>query len=233
MIIKGLQKLTLLDFPGRVAATVFTPGCDLRCPFCPNASLVLDKDEEPLDCDEVLGFLAGRLGRLTGVAITGGEPLMQQGIEDFMKRLKDMGYAVKLDTNGSFPGKLRKILEAGLADYVAMDIKNCRERYAETCGLPASASEGLLANIDESIALLRSGGVPYEFRTTVVKELHRREDIEAMGRWMAGADPFFLQCFKDSGDIIKPGLSAYSGEEMRALCDVFKAFAPAAELRGV
>ncbi|MBR0139040.1 MAG: anaerobic ribonucleoside-triphosphate reductase activating protein [Firmicutes bacterium] len=232
MIIKGFQKLTLLDFPGRVAATVFTPGCDFRCPFCHNASLVLDLDEA-LDQDEILAFLKGRLGRLTGVAITGGEPLMQPDIADFMKSLKDMGYAVKLDTNGSFPQKLRAVLDEDLADYVAMDIKNCRGRYAETCGLPESASEGLLSNIDESIAILRSSGIDYEFRTTVVKELHRIEDIEAMGRWMAGNDAFYLQCFKDSGDILKPGLSAHSEEEMRALCDVFKAFVPKASLRGL
>ncbi len=232
MIIKGFQKLTLLDFPGRVAATVFTPGCDFRCPFCHNASLVLDRDEA-LDQDEILAFLKGRLGRLTGVAITGGEPLMQADITDFMRTLKDMGYAVKLDTNGSFPQKLQAILDEGLADYVAMDIKNCRERYAETCGLPGASSEGLLSNIDESIAILRGGKADYEFRTTVVKELHRREDIEAMGRWMAGDDKFFLQCFKDSGDILKPGLSAYSDDEMKALCDVFKAYVPKASLRGL
>lgn len=233
MIIKGFQKLTLLDYPGRVAATVFTPGCDFRCPFCHNASLVLDRNDEVHDPAEVLEFLKGRFGRLTGVAVTGGEPLMQQGLEDFMKALKDMGYAVKLDTNGSFPGRLRSILDAGLADYVAMDIKNCKAGYARTCGLPESSSQGLLANIEESISILRQSGVDYEFRTTVVRELHSPQDIEEMGRWMAGGEKFFLQCFKDSGDLIVPGLTGWSKEEMGRLLSIFKAFVPNAELRGL
>ena len=233
MIIKGFQKLTLLDYPGRVAATVFTPGCDFRCPFCHNASLVLGKDDVPEDEDVILGFLKERFGRLTGVAITGGEPLMQPDLPDFIRKIRALGYSVKLDTNGSFPEKLRLLLDEGLVDYVAMDIKNCRERYAETCGLPASVSGGLLANIDESIGILRTSGTGYEFRTTVVKELHTAGDIVSMARWMAGNDKFFLQCFKDSGDILKPGLSAYSPDEMKALCLAASEYLPLVELRGI
>ena len=233
MIIKGFQKLTLLDFPGRVAATVFTPGCDFRCPFCHNASLVLDRNDVPEDPEKVLEFLKGRFGRLTGVAITGGEPLMQPDIADFMQALKDIGYAVKLDTNGSFPAKLRSLIDQGLVDYVAMDIKNCREKYAATCGLPEGASGGLLANIDESISILREKKIDYEFRTTVVKELHSPQDLVSMARWMAGDDKFFLQCFKDSGDILRPGLSAWSDAEMARFCDDLKAFLPLVQLRGI
>ena len=233
MIIKGFQKLTLLDFPGRVAATVFTPGCDFRCPFCHNASLVLDRDDVPEDPEKILEFLKGRFGRLTGVAITGGEPLMQPDIADFMKALKDIGFAVKLDTNGSFPAKLRSLIDQGLVDYVAMDIKNCREKYAATCGLPEGASDGLLANIDESISILRVKKIDYEFRTTVVKELHSPQDLVSMARWMAGDDKFFLQCFKDSGDIIGEGYSPCGREEMERFLAIVRRTIPGAEIRGM
>ncbi len=233
MIIKGLQKMTLLDFPGRVAATVFTPGCDFRCPFCHNASLVMDEGDDIIEPREVLELLKKRRGMITGLSVTGGEPLLQPDLADFLAEVKALGAAVKLDHNGSFPGKLEELIKAGLVDYVAMDIKNCRERYAETCGLPESASEGVLANIDRSIGILRNSGVEHEFRTTVVRELHSAEDIAAMGEWMKGDDAFFLQGFVDSGDIIRPGLSAYSRDEMQALLDILRRYLPKAELRGV
>jgi len=233
MIIKGLQKLTLLDYPGRVAATVFTPGCDFRCPFCHNASLVLDEEDQLISEEEVLDLLRKRRGVITGLAITGGEPLLQTDIADFMARVKELGVKIKLDHNGSFPGRLKKLMDAGLLDYVAVDIKNCREKYAMTCGLPESAAEGLLENIQETIDLLKSGSVDFEFRTTVVKELHTAEDIESMGRWMAGDHRFFLQGFVDSGDILRPGLSACSAEEMTAFLDILRRFVPNAQLRGV
>ncbi len=233
MKIEGMQKLTLLDFPGRVAATVFTPGCDFRCPFCHNASLVMDEGDDIIEPREVLELLKKRRGMITGLAVTGGEPLLQPDLADFLAEVKALGAAVKLDHNGSFPGKLEELIKAGLVDYVAMDIKNCRERYAETCGLPESASEGVLANIDRSIGILRNSGVEHEFRTTVVRELHSAEDIAAMGEWMKGDDAFFLQGFVDSGDIIRPGLSAYSRDEMQALLDILRRYLPKAELRGV
>ncbi len=233
MIIKGLQKLTLLDYPGKAAATVFTPGCDMRCPFCHNASLVLNEGDQLVDPEEVLAFLKKRKGILAGLAITGGEPLMQPDIMEFMKQVKDLGMEVKLDTNGSFPSRLEDILKAGLADYVAMDIKNCRGKYAVTSGLPESANEGLLSNIDRSIELLRTLAPEHEFRTTVVKELHAPEDFEAIGQWLAGEDQYFLQGFVDSGDILQPGLSAYSREEMFRLCDIVRKYLPKAEVRGL
>ncbi|MBQ4506926.1 MAG: anaerobic ribonucleoside-triphosphate reductase activating protein [Firmicutes bacterium] len=233
MLIKGLQKMTLLDYPGRVAATIFTPGCDFRCPFCHNASLVMNEGDESVAEEEVLALLKKRKGVLTGLAVTGGEPLLQEGLEDFLRKVKDLGMDVKLDHNGSFPGRLERIIKQGLVDYVAMDIKNCREKYAATCGLPEEAGPGLLENIDRSIAVLRSSGIEYEFRTTVVRELHSKEDIEAMGEWMKGDERFFLQAFVDSGDIIKPGLSGYSGKELAEMLEIFRKYLPKAQLRGV
>ena len=233
MRILGLQNLTLLDYPGKTACTVFTGGCNLRCPFCHNASLVLDKYDTLYTEQQVFDLLEKRRGKISGIAITGGEPLMQPDIADFMAQLHDRGVKVKLDTNGTFPGKLQQLIEAGLVDYVAMDIKNCPARYAQTCGLPESASEGLLANIQKSIDLIRGSGLEHEFRTTVVRELHSPEDIQAMARWMQGDDPYFLQCFTDSGDILQPGLSAWSREEMQKLADLARPWLPKVQLRGL
>ena len=188
MRIAGLQKLTLLDFPGKTAATVFTPGCNFRCPFCHNADLVTGEagrdgaaaDSSALSIDELFAFLGKRQGLLDGVCITGGEPLLQSGIDEFCTRVHELGFAVKLDTNGSFPGRLRALVEEGLVDYVATDVKNAPERYAETVGVPAFD----LAPVQESLDFLRSGAVPYEVRTTVVRELHTADDLRALAACM-------------------------------------------------
>ena len=190
MRIAGLQKLTLLDFPGKTAATVFTPGCNFRCPFCHNAALVTGEaerdgaaaDSSALSIDELFAFLGKRQGLLDGVCITGGEPLLQPGIDEFCTRVHELGFAVKLDTNGSFPGRLRALVEEGLVDYVATDVKNAPERYAETVGVPAFD----LAPVQESLDFLRSGAVPYEVRTTVVRELHTADDLRALAAWIEG-----------------------------------------------
>ena len=214
MHIHGLQKLSMVDFPGKIAATVFTGGCNLRCPFCHNALLVTRLTESPrLDEAEVLQFLRSRKGLLDGVVLTGGEPLLQPDAEDFLARIKDMGFAVKLDTNGCYPAVLSRILESGSVDYVAMDIKNRKEKYAATVGLPAFD----LAPVEESIRLLMTGSTDYEFRTTVVKELHTAEDIEAIGQWIRGAKRYFLQNFEDSGNLIAGNFSGFSEEEIRVL----------------
>ena len=229
MIINGLQKTTLLDFPGKVACTVFTGGCNFRCPFCHNASLVISPDfSNIIPEDEFFSFLNKRKGILDGVCITGGEPLLQRDIEDFMKKIRDIGLAVKLDTNGSFPERLKAILNARLVDYVAMDIKNSEEKYSETCGVSVDTSK-----ISESISALMVSGVPFEFRTTVVKELHTPQDIVAIASWISGAPRYFLQSFTDSGDIISSGLSAYSPEEMKQILASAQKIIPSAELRGV
>ena len=207
MRIGGLQKLTLLDFPGHVACTVFLQGCNFRCPFCHNTSLVLGTDE--ITEDEVLRFLKTRQGLLDGVAITGGEPLLTADLPDFLRKVKALGYKTKLDTNGSFPEKLRRLIDEGLVDYVAMDIKNSPEKYAETAG-----ADGMLDAVRQSVDILKNADIPYEFRTTVVDELHEPADFEAIGKWLSGARQYFLQGFVDSGDILRPGLHAASKEKM-------------------
>ena len=210
MRIGGLQKLTLLDFPGHVACTVFLQGCNFRCPFCHNASLVLGTDV--ISEDEVLRFLKKRQGLLDGVAITGGEPLLYKGLDALLEKIKALGYRVKLDTNGSFPDRLRHLIDRQLVDYVAMDIKNSREKYALTAG-----ADGMLPAVEESVSLLLQGLVPYEFRTTVVDELHEPEDFSAIGRWLFGAQAYFLQAFVDSGNLLGAGMHAASKEKME-LC---------------
>lgn len=229
MILKGLQKTTLLDFPEKVACTVFTGGCNMRCPFCHNASLVISLNENSdISEKEFFDFLSKRKNILDGVCITGGEPLLQKDIEAFMKKIKDMGFALKLDTNGSFPDKLRSIIDKGLVDYVAMDIKNSRKKYPMTAGIDID-----LSKISESIALLINGGTPYEFRTTVVKELHSAEDMVSISEWISGTKAYYLQSFTDSGDIIASGLSAYSPDEMKSILTLVQKNIPSAKLRGI
>lgn len=229
MIIQGLQKTTLLDFPGKVAATVFTGGCNFRCPFCHNASLVTHiKQEEALAEDEVLSYLYKRRNILDGVCITGGEPLLQQDIGDFCDRIHALGLAVKLDTNGSYPERLEALIRGQKIDYIAMDIKNAKEAYAETCGLSTFPN-----GIETSIGLIMSSGIPYEFRTTVVRDYHTADRIRSLTRWIVGAEQYFLQCFTDSGDLIGTDLSAYSASEMEALLCVAQEALPCTKLRGI
>ena len=230
MNIQGIQKLTLLDFPDRTACTVFTGGCNMRCPFCHNAGLVLRPGENPAFLEEeIYAFLGKRQGILDGVAITGGEPLLQHGLREFILQVRELGFAIKLDTNGSYPDRLAALLDEGLLDYVAMDVKNSREKYAQTVGIKAFDT----APIEQSIALLRSSGVPFELRTTVVRELHSAEDIEDMGVWLQGDHAHYLQGFIDSGDLISKGLSGYDKNQMEDLVNVLKAYIPKAQLRGV
>lgn len=231
--IKGFQKLTLLDYPGRVAATLFTEGCNFCCPFCHNASLVREETwGEYISEEEILSHLKKRIGKLTGVCISGGEPLLHKDLPDFIRKIKALGYAVKLDTNGAFPDALERLLEDGLLDYVAMDIKNCKERYAGTAGFEnEKAFAPVMEQIEKSIGRLRAGQVPFEFRTTIVKEFHEVEDVRRMGEWLAGEELFFLQAFVDSGDIISPGLNACTEKEMEEMCTILKHFVPKACLR--
>ena len=230
-IFAGLQKLTLLDFPGQVACTLFTRGCNMRCPFCHNASLVVRANEQKTYTnEEILSFLKKRQGVLDGVAITGGEPTLMPGLAEFMTQVRGLGYKIKLDTNGTRPEVLKSIVRDGLVDYVAMDIKNCREKYGETVGFDASYD---LSPIDESIAFLMEGNVDFEFRTTISKTYHTEEDIIKIGKWISGDEKYFLQQFKDSGDIIGVQIEGYDEVTMRSLLDAIRPFVPNAQLRGV
>ena len=222
--------MTLLDFPGKVACTVFTGGCNFRCPFCHNALLVTKLPEKPdYTEDEILSFLEKRVGLLDGVAITGGEPLLNPDIADFIRKIRDMGYAVKLDTNGSFPERLKAIVGEGLVDYVAMDIKNRREKYAETIGFKNLD----LSKIEESVEFLKSGAVDYEFRTTVVEQFHTVEDIRAAAEWISGAKRYFLQNFVDSGELICEEVSGVDKETMLKMKSAAADFVPQTEIRGI
>ena len=230
MVIHGLQKLTLLDYPGHTACTVFTAWCPWRCPFCHNASLVLRPESQPvIDQEEFFTFLHKRRGLLDGVAVTGGEPTVQKDLPAFLVRVKEAGFAVKLDTNGTNPAMLRQILEAGLVDYVAMDIKAGRDNYSAVTG---TLRPGLAA-VEESAELLRRSGVDHEFRTTVVKELHTDADFRDIGRWLRGEEKYFLQAFKDSGDLISAECSGCSREEMEQFRAMLLPDIPGTEIRGM
>ena len=228
MLIKGLQKTTLLDYPSKLACTIFTGGCNFRCPFCHNASLVTHIDGEEISEEYILEYLTKRKGVLDGVCITGGEPLLQNDIVDFCKKIRSLGLLIKLDTNGSRPERLKELISLGLIDYIAMDIKNSKELYSLTCGLGEFP-----AAVEESVKIIMSSGLPYEFRTTVVRELHTKESIDALCQWIKGTPKYYLQSFKDSGDLIEDGFSAYSEEEMRELLAIAQKHIPSAELRGI
>ena len=231
MLISGLQKLTLLDYPGTVACTVFTGGCNFRCPFCHNAALVrpeeLNRENEE---EQVLSFLKKRVGVLDGVAITGGEPLLHADMPAFLEKVRALGYKIKLDTNGSFPDRLIELVRAGLVDRVAMDVKNAPELYAKTAGVA-----GLdLRPIECSKDFLLSGEVDYEFRTTVVRGLHTAESLVGAARWIEGAREYYLQQYKDSGHVLTPeGLGSFPAEEMHALADAVRPIVPTVQVRGV
>ena len=225
MLIQGIQKLTLLDYPGQVACTLFTAGCNFRCPFCHNASLVTHVDlANTIPEAEVFAFLKKRQGVLDGVCITGGEPLLQQDIESFIGKVKELGYLVKLDTNGSNVTLLKRLVEEKL-----VDIKNAPNKYGMTIGIEGYHLENILQSVD----FLLSGAVPYEFRTTVVREFHKREDFAAIGRWIKGAEKYYLQGFKDSGDLISQGLRGYTKDIMEQALEIVRRNVPGAKLRGV
>ena len=229
MHIKGLQKLSLLDYAGHVSCTVFTGGCNFRCPFCHNASLVLaPKEVDDVSEDEFFKFIKKRVGVLDGVCITGGEPLLQHDIIPFMQKIRDLGFAIKLDTNGSRPQILKEIVSLGLVDHIAMDIKNSIEKYPLSVGTDLN-----IDSIKESIDFIMSCGVSYEFRTTVVKELHTIDDMISIGNLISGAESYYLQAFKDSGDLICPEYSAHSEEMMREMMDTVKPYVKHVELRGI
>ena len=229
MDIHGLQKLTLLDFPGHVACTVFLAGCDFRCPFCHNGGLVLGGMTPLMDDAALLDFLKKRQGLLDGVAVTGGEPLLRPDLPHLLEQIKALGYAVKLDTNGSHPTALRALVSDGLVDHVAMDIKNSPAAYAATVGVP----ELDLTPVAESAAFLLSGAVDYEFRTTAVAEFHTDASFAAIAQWIAGAKRYYIQCFTDRDAVLQAGLHAPTKEQLEHWADIVRPLVPSVALRGV
>lgn len=229
MQILGLNKTTLLDYPEHVAATVFTGGCNFRCPFCHNMDLVLGEVEPALSTEDFFAFLEKRKGILDGVCITGGEPTLQKDLPDFIRGIRDKGYLVKLDTNGYRPKVLEELLRENLLDYVAMDIKSSVENYPRVTGMADLDVTG----IQESVSLLKSAGIPYEFRTTVVKGLHRIDEFDEIGRWLQGAEAYFLQAFRESEKVPDKSLSSFSEAEMREMKQLAERYIERVELRGI
>ena len=234
MKIVGIQKLTLLDYPGKVACTVFLNGCNFRCPFCHNAEL-LGADAEPvMTMDGLLAFLTKRLGVLDGVCITGGEPTIHAELPELLRTIRELGYHIKLDTNGYRPKILKAILEEGLVDYVAMDLKNSPSGYGEAAGIP----EPDLDRLGESILALMDSGVDFELRTTVVKPIHSTDSIREMGKWLlsvANGKPvprLFVQPFVDRDTVPVGGLSAPTREELELFQEILSGCAEAVALRG-
>lgn len=227
MLIGGFQKMTMLDFPGKVACTIFTYGCNFRCPFCHNATLVID-EAQLFSESEILSYLNKRKGILDGVCISGGEPLLQSDIFDFIEKVKALGLLVKLDTNGSYPEKLKEAIDRGLVDYVAMDIKTSKEDYSKVADVNVKIEE-----IEKSVQILLESKVDYEFRTTVVRELHTKENFEKISVWIKGAKRYFLQCFRDNENLIGNNLSAYTTPELEGFLEVLKNNINEVSLRGV
>ncbi|MBD3312541.1 anaerobic ribonucleoside-triphosphate reductase activating protein [archaeon] len=198
--IRGLQKITLVDYPGRVACTVFLPGCDFRCPFCHNPALINDVDSLPeMPEEEFFNFLKSREKWLDGVCVTGGEPCLSPDLPGFLKKIKEGGFLVKLDTNGSLPDCIKLLVDKKLVDFVAMDIKASPERYSEAAGVRVNISR-----IQESINLIRSSGLPYEFRTTVIPRLHSKDELLEIGEWLEGSSTYVLQQFRGDFGTLDP-----------------------------
>lgn len=226
----GFQKMTVLDYPGHIACTAFTGGCNLRCPFCHNALLVTELDSSAtIPEEEILAFLKKRQGLLDGIAITGGEPLLQPDMPAFIQKVKDLGFLVKLDTNGCYPEVLKQLVEDKLVDYVAVDIKNSIAKYPETVGVPDFDITPVL----ETVSYLKTDPVEYEFRTTIVKEFHTEEDIRSIADWIAGNEPYFLQSFTDSGHLIGSNLHEVGKAQLEQFCQIAKEKVPLTKIRGV
>lgn len=230
MKICGFNKTTLLDYPGRVACTIFSGGCNFRCPFCQNGGLVVRPEEQPeYSREEILSFLKKRQGILDGVCVSGGEPTLSPSLGSLLQDIKNLGYSIKLDTNGSRPDTLKSLAEDGLIDMVAMDIKTSPERYSILTGIPHPD----LNAIYESVDFLMSGNLDYEFRTTVVKELHKESDFREIGMWLKGAKAYYLQAYRDSEEVLQPGFSSYSREELLHFRSILLESISLVEIRGI
>ena len=229
MKIHGLQKMTLLDYPGKIACTVFLGGCDFRCPFCHNWEIIDGSEPAIMNDVELIRWLEGRKNLLEGVAVTGGEPMLRRDLPEFLREIRELGYPVKCDTNGNHPDMLEKCLRENLVDYVAMDIKNSKERYGETIGLPGFDT----SNVERSVKLLLESEIAYEFRTTVTEGMFEASDFEKIGRWIEGAQHYYLQAFTDRDTVPVKGLKAPKPSEMRAFSEIVRPFVKHAGLRGI
>lgn len=225
----GLQKLTLLDYPGYVACTLFTVGCNFCCPFCHNSSLVtaVGKVDE-LTQEDIFAFLRKRRNVLEGICLTGGEPLIQSGVEEFLTAVKKLGYKVKLDTNGAYPDRLQRLIQDGLVDYVAMDVKNSKPLYAATCGSNVNTDD-----ICRSVEILKRGNVDYEFRTTVTATFHTEQSVLDTARWLEGATRWYLQQFKDSGQLLDDTVIGYGDDTLKRFAQLARKFVPETHVRGI
>lgn len=229
MDIYGLEKLSLVDYDGFVAATVFTGSCNFKCGFCHNSALVLDyKTLPPIAESEILSYLKKRKGILEGLCITGGEPTLNPDLPEFIKKVKDIGYSVKVDTNGTNPEMVKLLVKEGLADYFAIDIKNDRENYAEIIGFKTFDT----SKIEKTVEFLLSGKTGYEFRTTLIAEYHKAENIRRIGEWIKGADKYFMQKFKSGDNCISQDLSPVSEETANEFLKIVSPFVKHAALRG-
>lgn len=230
MKICGLNKTTLLDYPGKVAATIFIGGCNFRCPFCHNRSLVTDAASQPeISQDEIFCFLKKRQGILEGVCITGGEPTLYPELSDFLIKIRALGYQIKLDTNGSHPSVIQTLVKENLINKIAMDIKSAPDNYPSLTGVPCPD----LHAIRESVSYLLEGHIDYEFRTTVVRELHSEQDFIEIGEWLKDAKAYYLQAYKDSAEVLKPGFSSFSREELEHFRSILIKHIPFVEIRGI
>jgi len=226
----GFQKLTLLDYPGNMAATVFTGGCNFRCPFCHNKQLVyLSQNEVEISKDEILTYLKQRKNVLDGLCISGGEPLLHEGIVQFIKEVKSIGLKIKLDTNGTNFEKLKYLIDEKLVDYVAMDIKNEKKLYPLTVGLENFDTK----EIEKSVEYLKLGKVDYEFRTTIVKEYHEDTNFEEVGKWLNGTENYYLQNIEDHGSCIKEGLHEIGEEKLIEIRNQLKKYIKNVSIRGL
>ena len=228
MNICGYQKTTLLDYPGHVAATIFTGGCNFRCPFCHNSNLLLNPATH-ISEEEIFTFLKKRQNILSGICITGGEPTLQSDLAEFIKKVRLLGYKIKLDTNGYHPEIIADLLNKNLLNYIAMDIKAGYSNYSKVCGIPKVNMDTIM----KSISIIENSGINYEFRTTVVKELHSEQDFEEISKMISSKSPYYIQSFKDSGNILTPGLSSCDIDTLNAYLSIMKKKISCSSLRGI
>ncbi len=213
--INGYQKLTLLDYPGHLACILFTQGCNFACPYCHNSELIQNTGLSSVEQQEILQYLDKRKGILEGVVISGGEPLIHNDIVDLLRKIKTLGLKIKLDTNGTNPVLLKRIIDEKLVDYIAMDIKNSPDKYELTCGI----SHIFIGDIMQCIVLIQKSGIDHEFRTTVVDEFHTLQDIETILKMIGSTSKYYIQNFQNSENVLNHNLHSFSDEKLNLLKD--------------